>query len=56
MQMSTELHPSPVFDAVLPSLQTDLYLAREGCGSPAEQLLHHKPNGGITARPRVQPT
>lgn len=54
--MSTELHPSPVVDAVLPGMQTDLDLTREGCGSPAEQLLHHEPNGGVAARPRVQPT
>lgn len=54
--MSAELHTPTVLDAVLPSLQTDIYIARERCGSSAEQLLHHKPNGGVAERPRVQQT
>lgn len=52
--MSTELHPSPVSDAVLPSVQTDLHLAREGRGGLAEQFLHHQPHGSPAARPGVQ--
>lgn len=54
--MLTELHPSPVVDTVLPSVSADVYLAREGCVRPAEQLLHHQPDGGAAAGPRVHPT
>lgn len=51
-QVSPELYPAPEPDPVLPRVPPDLHPARARRGSPAEQLLHHQPDGSAAARPR----
>lgn len=50
-QVSPELYPAPEPDPLLPRLPPDLHPARAGRRGPAEQLLHHQPDGGAAARP-----
>lgn len=51
VQVPAELHPGPQPDALVPRVPPDLHPARERCGGPAEQLLHHQPDGGAEEEP-----